>query len=127
VLLLALVPRLVEAATSVPAMGWLSQVERYLPGPVTVTVVNRKVEPSEREGKRKEAAIQARIMNRTCRSTKREEIRADQFRVGLHLSEDPRQGAHQLCFGREVPIVGPVFPSVLPEPLDRVKLGRVRR
>jgi len=68
--------------------------------------------------------LQPRINNRTLWLTTREQIRADQFRVGLHLSEHSRQGADQLGFGREVTIVGPGLPRVLPEPLRGIELRR---
>jgi hypothetical protein len=44
----------------------------------------------------------------------------DQFGIGLHLCEDSRQSAGQLCLIGEVPIVGSVLSGVLPQPFRGV-------
>ena len=64
--------------------------------------------------------IQARINKRTYTSKKGNQVRMDQFGIGLHLGEDARQSASQLCLIGEVPIVGSVLPCVLPQPLRGV-------
>jgi hypothetical protein len=68
----------------------------------------------------RESIMQARINKRTYTSKKGNQVRMDQFGIGLHLSEDSRQSASQLCLIGEVPIVGSVLPCVLPQPFRGV-------
>lgn len=71
--------------------------------------------------------IHPRINNGTYELTKREQRGTDQFRVRLHVPEDPGQRAYQFPFVFKIAIVSAILAGVFPQPLRGVEFWGVGR
>ena len=73
------------------------------------------------------AAIHPRRSKGTLGSAKRNEVRPDQLRVRLYLSEDARQRTEQGIQAAEEAVVRPVLAGVLPQSFGGIQFRRVGR
>src|ERR1039457_3629567 len=71
--------------------------------------------------------IHPRIIKGTLWLTKRRQPGSNQLGVVLHVPEDVGQSGHQFPLAGEVPIMGSILASVLPQPLAGIEFGRVGR